>query len=70
MSLKELRNRKGVTQEALGQAIGVKQQCIHRYESGERKIPPEVAERIRAYFDLTVEEMWSILYKGRTDKTA
>lgn len=64
MTLAALRKNAGLTQLALAQDTGVSQSTIASYELGERKPSPDVAERIRSYFNLTIEEMWRVLYGG------
>jgi transcriptional regulator with XRE-family HTH domain len=41
VNLKELRVLKGLSQTELAQLIGTQQAQIHRWETGERKVPPK-----------------------------
>ena len=51
-NLKTLRKQKGVSQEELGENIGVKKSVISLYESGKRKPSFEVLEAIADYFNV------------------
>lgn len=54
-NLKKLRTEKGVSQRALGEAIGVSQQSINKYENYE--IEPDIRTLIliARYFDTSVD---------------
>ena len=52
LNLRGLRNREGLTQEQLGQAIGVEQSNISKMERGVRQISVKIAKRIEEIFDI------------------
>ncbi len=52
VNLRGLRNREGLTQEQLGQAIGVEQSNISKMERGKRQIGIKIAKRIEKIFDI------------------
>lgn len=56
--LKELRNGKGITQEALANAIHVSRSAIAKYESGLGLPSDEVAEAICSYFGVNKEYLF------------
>jgi len=46
-----LRETAGMTQAQLAEHLGVILRSVQRYEYGERRIPPRVADRMRALKD-------------------
>lgn len=52
LNMRGLRNREGLTQEQLGQAIGVEQSNISKMERGKRQIGIKIAKRIEELFDI------------------
>jgi DNA-binding XRE family transcriptional regulator len=52
LNLRGLRTREGLTQEQLGQAIGVEQSNISKMERGKRQIGIKIAKRIEEIFDI------------------
>lgn len=52
LNLRGLRNREGLTQEQLGQAIGVEQSNISKMERGIRQIGIKVAKRIEEAYHI------------------
>ena len=61
--LRELRQERGMTQEALGQIIGVKNYSVYTYEKG--RSCPDVAGLIALadHFDVSIDYL-----VGRTDR--
>ena len=61
--LRELRQERGMTQEALGQIIGVKNYSVYTYEKG--RSYPDVAGLIALadHFDVSIDYL-----VGRTDR--
>lgn len=57
MRLKELRTERGISQRALGQAIGVTQQAIGRWELGDREPGIEALCKIADYFNISIDEL-------------
>lgn len=62
-NLKELRAKKGISQQGLAEAIGISQQSVNKYEN--HKIEPDIATLIKIadYFDVTLDYL-----VGRTDE--
>lgn len=52
LNLRGLRNREGLTQEELGNAIGVEQSNVSKMELGKRQIGIKIAKRIEEVFDI------------------
>jgi DNA-binding XRE family transcriptional regulator len=52
LNLRGLRNREGLTQAQLGDAIGVEQSNISKMERGERRVSPKIAKRLQDVFDI------------------
>lgn len=52
LNLRGLRNREGLTQAQLGQAIGVEQSNISKIERGERRISVKMAKKLERVFDI------------------
>ena len=53
-NLKALREVRGVTQETLGQKIGVAKSTVSMYESGSREPSFEILEAIADYFNVSL----------------
>lgn len=53
--IKELRREKGMTQEQLGEALGITHSAVAKYESGNRKLSPDVLSRTSEIFDCSVD---------------
>ena len=53
--LRELRTAAGLSQEALGQKIGVSGQAISHLESGRRKMTADMAKRIGEFFSVSTD---------------
>ena len=54
----ELRRERRVTQEELGEAVGVTRQTIISLENGRYNASLLLAHRIAKYFGLTIEEVF------------
>lgn len=52
LNLRGLRNREGLTQEQLGQAIGVEQSNVSKMERGKRLVGIKIAKRIEEVFNI------------------
>ena len=52
--LKELRQEKGLSQQALGKEIGVSYRTIQNWENGVNSIKPEKAQQLADYFGVSV----------------
>lgn len=55
MRLKELRKAKGVTQLKLAMDLGLNQNSVSRYETGEREADYKTLIMLADYFDVTVD---------------
>ncbi|GHU69667.1 transcriptional regulator [Clostridia bacterium] len=55
MRLKELREEKGLTQEAVAKAIGVSSISYLHYEKGQRKPPLNVIFALASYYGVTTD---------------
>ena len=54
----ELRRERRVTQEELGEAVGVTRQTIISLENGRYNASLLLAHRLARYFDLAIEELF------------
>lgn len=52
--LKELRQKKGDTQEVVAKAMGVTRRGYQKWENGESQIKPEKAQKLADYFGVSV----------------
>lgn len=52
--LKTLRKEKGLSQQALGKAIGVSYRTVQNWENGVNQIKPDKAEMLADYFDVPI----------------
>lgn len=62
MRLKELRQQRGITQLKLAMDLGLNQNSISRYETGEREADYKALIMLADYFDVTIDYLL-----GRTD---
>ncbi len=53
--LKELRLEKGLTQRALGEALGFCNQTVSFWESGQREPDLDALVKVAKYFDISVD---------------
>jgi putative transcriptional regulator len=58
--LRELRAARGLSQQALGQALGVSRQTINAIEQDRYDPSLPLAIRMARYFDMTVEEVFHV----------
>ena len=56
--LKELRNRRNLTQEELAENLGINQQQIARYENGLRYFKQEFLFTLASYFNVSINEFF------------
>lgn len=64
MELKTARKAKGLSRRAFSEKVKISIYALDSYESGIRKPPPDVAERIAEALDWTLETMWASLYRN------
>ncbi len=55
--LKELRNEKGMTQEQLGEKIGVSNKTISRWETGQYMPPVDCLSLLSDIYDISINEI-------------
>ena len=53
--LKDLREDHDLSQQALGQAIGISQRTYSYYENGQRKVPPEILSKLADFYHTSVD---------------
>lgn len=58
--LKQMREKKAVSQKEVAEAIGVKAQTISGYESGRTKPPLDIAAKLAKYFGASLDWMSGI----------
>ncbi len=63
MRLKELRKERGITQLKLAMDLGLNQNTVSRYETGEREADYKTLISLADYFDVSVDYLLE-----RTDK--
>lgn len=56
--LKELRERKNITQQELAEALGVQQQQIARYENNQRKFKQDLLCKLADYFNVSINDFF------------
>ena len=62
MRLKQLRRQRGISQLKLAMDLGLNQNSISRYESGERETPAWVVVKLADYYKVSTDYLL-----GRTD---
>ena len=58
--VRELRQQKGLSQEALGRALGVSRQTINAIETGKYDPSLRLAVQLARFFERTVEEIFDV----------
>ncbi|RBY83242.1 helix-turn-helix transcriptional regulator [Blastococcus sp. TF02A-30] len=58
--VRELRQARGLSQEALARAVGVSRQTINAIETGRYDPSLRLAVHLARHFDSTVEEMFDV----------
>lgn len=58
--VRELRQQKGLSQEALGRALGVSRQTINAIETGKYDPSLRLAVQLARFFERTVEEVFDV----------
>ena len=53
--LKELRLERDEFQDDIGKIVGVSGRAIGNYETGKRKMSPEIISKLAKYFNVTIE---------------
>jgi putative transcriptional regulator len=59
-NLREYRDREGLSQGALGEAVGVTRQTINAVERGRYDPSLELALKLAAHFDCAVEDLFRL----------
>ncbi len=59
-SIKKMRVDKGITQEQLGEAVGVSRQTVVAIEKGNYTPSLRLAMHLAQFFDVSVEELFRI----------
>lgn len=62
MTLKQMRVSRGLTRKYVAEKLGIKLRTLISYEQGTRNVPHEVAERIAAFFQIPLTDVWGMLY--------
>ncbi len=60
--MEELRKKKGLSQRAVAEAVGITSRTYQRYEAGEREAAVSTLIRMADFYDVTVDYL-----VGRTD---
>lgn len=55
MKLRQLREKKGISQKELGNFLNLSQRAISRYESGEAEPDLATVRKISQFFDVTID---------------
>lgn len=58
MAIRDLRERAGLTQAELGQALNITPTTISRYETGERGIDAETAKLMADFFGVSLDDIY------------
>lgn len=58
MTLKEFREKKGLSQAELGNRVGLKQTTISQYENGSRKPKLAMAKKLADALDVSLDDIF------------
>ena len=59
MTLRQIRERRGMSQVELGNRVGLKQTTISQYENGLRKPSIEMAKRMSIVLEISLDDFFS-----------
>ena len=65
--IKTLRKKRKITQSELAEHLGLSPTALVNYENGNRKIPLDVAIRIAAFFNVSLDSLLMIHYRKPED---
>lgn len=54
----ELREKKGLSQQELAKILGISNVSLHYYESNQRYVPKNIAEKIADIFEVELEDIF------------
>lgn len=63
-----LRKKKSITQEELGNKVGLSRVCIVKIENSQRAVSLEEAVAIASFFELDVDTMYSYIKEERKEE--
>lgn len=63
--LKELRQKNGLSQKKLADAIGVAQSSVNYWEKGLRTPSAEVVQKLANYFKVSIDELLDYRFRGK-----
>ena len=66
--IKQLRQRRGITQEALAQQFGMTPQAVSKWECGTAAPDIELLPALSAYFGVTIDELFSLSDDTRMER--
>jgi len=66
--IKQLRLRRGITQEAMAQHLGVTPQAVSKWERGAATPDISMLPAISAYFGVTIDELFALSDDTRMDR--
>lgn len=65
--IKEMRERKNITQDELAEALNITRQAISRYENGDRGINQNLLFKMADYFNVTINDFFPSTKKNEQD---
>lgn len=54
----ELREKKGLSQQELAKMLGISNVSLHYYESNQRYVPKDIAEKIADIFEVELDDIF------------
>ncbi|MEQ3347218.1 MULTISPECIES: helix-turn-helix transcriptional regulator [Peptoniphilus] len=54
----ELREKKGLSQQELAKMLGISNVSLHYYESNQRYVPKNIAEKIADIFEVELDDIF------------
>lgn len=66
--IRQLRARKGVTQEALAEHLGITAQAVSKWERGSASPDIELLPQLSAYFGVTIDELFALSDDTRMER--
>ena len=70
MQMKQLRKERGISQVQMAESIGVKPVTISAIETARMKISAKIAERVRAVYDVEIEDTDTAAQTGKEETPA
>lgn len=67
MSLRKIREQLGLQQKDVASKVNLSAAALSNYESGKRKLDPEIAKRLAEYYGVSLDDIYDYKIKEKKD---